>query len=365
MQKRMKLITYIALMLVMVFSSVAGAATTPTINLNGNDVTSDTPPVILSGNTLVPIRVISENLGAAVTWDNATRTATLIKDGVTIKLTIDQRYALVDGNKVPITWPVTIYNSRTLVPIRFIAENLGCVVKWDNQAQKVKIFFVGSNLLKDGAAGDDVRGLQLLLNEIGISMITVDGVFGESTRQAVEKLQGEVGIAVDGIVGQNTRSAMAARIGGNSSTPEPSRGGERFGVATSWWTVTKLWPRGTVATVTDLDTGISYQVKRLGGTNHADSEPLTAADTAKMLQAYSGEWAWTRHAIIVTYGEYRWAASQNGMPHSSKTISDNNFPGHFCIHFKDSMTHGGNQWAPSPAHVDAAHQAAVNRAAGL
>jgi len=363
-QKRIKRITYIALIFIMLFTSVAGAATTPTLNLNGNELTTDTAPIIKSGNTLVPIRVISENLGAEVSWDNATRTATVVKDGVTIKLTADKWSANVDGKSVAISWPVTLYNSRTLVPIRFVAENLGCVVKWDAKAEKVKIFYVGSNLLKDGSAGEDVRGLQLLLNDSGIGMLTIDGVYGEDTKQAVQKVQTEAGIAVDGIVGANTRNALATKIGANSATPTPSRG-DRFGEATSWWTVNKLWPRGAVATVTDLDSGISFQVKRLGGGNHADSEPLTAADTAKMLKAYGGEWSWTRHAIIVTYGQYRWAASQNGMPHSSKTIDNNNFPGHFCIHFKDSMTHGSNQWAAAPAHVDAAHQAAVKKASGL
>ncbi|MGE5453664.1 MAG: stalk domain-containing protein [Methylocystaceae bacterium] len=364
MQKRLKKVIYIALMFVMLFTTVASAATTPSLNLNGNEITTDTPPIIKSGNTLVPIRVISESLGAEVNWDQATRTATVIKDGVAIKLTVDQWTAQVGDQKVPITWPVTLYNSRTLVPIRFVAENLGCVVKWDNAAQKVKLYYVGSNLLKDGSVGEDVRGLQLLLNDCGITMVTVDGIYGETTNQAVQKLQTAAGIAVDGIVGSATRNALAVKIGSEVATAaQPSRG-DRFGTATSWWTVNKLWPRGTVATVTDLDSGLSYQVKRLGGSNHADSEPLTAADTAKMFQAYGGEWAWTRHAIIVTYGQYRWAASQNGMPHSTTTI-DNNFPGHFCIHFKDSMTHGGNEWAPSPAHVDAAHQAMVKKASGL
>ncbi|MGE5381505.1 MAG: stalk domain-containing protein [Methylocystaceae bacterium] len=357
MQKGIKKAIYIAVIIVMVFANAVSAAVTPTINLNGNEVTSDTPPLIKSGNTLVPIRVISENLGAQVSWDQATSTATIVKDDISIKLTIDKAYAVVNGQTVAISWPVTLYNSRTLVPIRFVAENLGCIVKWDSMAQKVKIYYVGSGLIKDGSVGEDVRGLQLLLNDAGIAVITIDGVYGEATRQAVEKVQTEAGIAVDGVVGPDTRNALANKIGANTSNVA-------FGTATSWWTVTNLWPRGTYATVTDLDTGISYRVKRMGGTNHADCEPATTADTAKMLQIYGGEWSWARRAVIVTYGQYRWAASQNGMPHGSETITNNNFDGQFCIHFKDSLTHGSNQWAPSPAHVDAAHQACVLKAAG-
>ena len=148
-----------------------------------------------------------------------------------------------------------------------------------------------------------------------------------------------------------------------SSGTTPSRQG-RFGELVPWSEAEKIFKVGMVVTVTDIDTGLSYQVKRLGGSNHADVEPLTAADTAKMKQAYNGTWSWERHAILVTVAGRTIAASQNGMPHGTSTI-DNGFPGHFCIHFLGSMTHGNNQWAPSPAHVDAAHQAMVRKAAGL
>lgn len=124
-----------------------------------------------------------------------------------------------------------------------------------------------------------------------------------------------------------------------------------------WWTsgIQKTFSRGTIATVTDVDTGLSWQVKRSGGTNHADVQPLTAADTAKMKQAYGGKWSWNRRAIWVTIDGVRYAASMNGMPHGSGSITTNNFDGHHCIHFLNSRTHTGNRW-------DTAHQSMVQKA---
>ena len=124
-----------------------------------------------------------------------------------------------------------------------------------------------------------------------------------------------------------------------------------------WWTsdIQKIFKVGVIATVTDVDTGLSWQVKRSGGTNHADVQPLTAEDTAKMKQAYGGTWSWNRRAIWVTIDGVSYAASMNGMPHGTGSITTNNFDGHHCIHFLNSRTHTGNRW-------DTAHQSMVQKA---
>lgn len=128
-------------------------------------------------------------------------------------------------------------------------------------------------------------------------------------------------------------------------------------VEMDWWNsgIQNIFARGTVATVTDVATGIAWRVKRSGGTNHADVQPLTAADTAAMKKA-CGSWSWTRRAIFVTINGVNYAASMNCMPHGSGSITDNNFNGHHCIHFTNSRTHGSNK-------VCSLHQAAIKKAA--
>lgn len=123
-----------------------------------------------------------------------------------------------------------------------------------------------------------------------------------------------------------------------------------------------LYEKGDIATVTDVETGKSFNVKRLYGRNHADSEPLAAEDT-KIMKSIYGSWSWNRRAIIVTLKdnagvERKIAASMNGMPHGGESIANNNFKGHFCIHFKNSRTHSGSR-------LDPGHQKAVKIAAGL
>lgn len=109
------------------------------VYVGGQRLTFDVPPAIESGRTLVPMRAILEALGAAVEWDGTTRTVTATKQGVTIALTIGQEVALVNGRPVNLDVPARIIEGRTLVPLRFLSENLGETVTWDGNARTIKI----------------------------------------------------------------------------------------------------------------------------------------------------------------------------------------------------------------------------------
>lgn len=193
--------------------------------------------------------------------------------------------------------------------------------------------------LRLGSRGDDVAALQSALDAKGYHLYA-DGIFGSGTRAAVRSFQAACGIYVDGVVGPSTIAKLSA------SQPVE---------LIDWASADAIFPRYTTALVTDVDTGISYTVYRMGGHNHADVEPLTAADTAKMLQTYGGAWSWGRRAVIVTVNGRRIAASTNGMPHGGQTIYNNNMNGQVCIHFLNSHTHGSDR-------VDENHQAMVQKA---
>lgn len=119
-----------------------------------------------------------------------------------------------------------------------------------------------------------------------------------------------------------------------------------FGSPLRWEAVDPLWPWDTQATVTDLETGVRFRADRYGGYLHADVQPFTVADTQKMKQLFGGGWSWQRRAVVVELKGKRIAGSMNGMPHGDDTIEDNDFPGHFCIHFWGSLTHGSNRADP-------------------
>ena len=130
--------------------------------------------------------------------------------------------------------------------------------------------------------------------------------------------------------------------------------------------IQSIFYKGCVATVTDVKTGISFQVKRWSGGSHADVEPLTASDTAAICRIYGVTSAsniteknnYQRRSILVTISGHSYAASMYGVPHNASegnTIKDNNYNGQFCIHFTNSSTHGTK-------NVDADHQNAINYA---
>ena len=129
-----------------------------------------------------------------------------------------------------------------------------------------------------------------------------------------------------------------------------------YGSLLVWEEVDKIFRMYATAKITDIYTGLSFNVQRREGSSHVDAQPLTAEDTTIMKKIYSGRWSWERTGIIVDVRGYRIAASMHGMPHGSGKIDDNNFPGHFCIHFMGSTIHGGG--------MDIQHHREILKAAG-
>ncbi|WP_248927073.1 stalk domain-containing protein [Paenibacillus hamazuiensis] len=94
----------------------------------------DAAPVIQEGSTLVPFRKLFETLGFTVKWQEtgSTRQAIGTKGSLTIQLTIDSNTAKVNGNDVALSVPARIINGHTMVPLRFVAENSGYQVAYNN-----------------------------------------------------------------------------------------------------------------------------------------------------------------------------------------------------------------------------------------
>ena len=105
----------------------------------GETKINDVAPIIRNDRTMLPARFVAENLGAVVKWDNDTRTVTITKDDITIIITIDSQTALVNGAAIVLDSPAFIENDRTYTPLRFIAEKLGADVKWNGETQEVTI----------------------------------------------------------------------------------------------------------------------------------------------------------------------------------------------------------------------------------
>ncbi len=97
---------------------------------NGSAVANDAAPIIYNNRTMVPLRFLAETLGAQVNWNETARTVTLLIDGVQMSMTIDE--AIEGFDTAPI-----IYQERTMVPIRYIAEQLNANVIYAPDTQKI------------------------------------------------------------------------------------------------------------------------------------------------------------------------------------------------------------------------------------
>ncbi|MFS0871419.1 family 10 glycosylhydrolase [Paenibacillus xylanilyticus] len=111
------------------------------INLDGQRLESDVSPYILPkvNVTMVPLRVISEGLGASVLWSQASRTVTIKNSDSVITMTSGRQQATVDGALVDLDATVELKKGRVMVPIRFVSENLGIKVNWDQAAQTINL----------------------------------------------------------------------------------------------------------------------------------------------------------------------------------------------------------------------------------
>jgi uncharacterized repeat protein (TIGR02543 family) len=103
------------------------------------EVINDVAPIIRKDRTMLPARFIAENLGATVEWDAEGRKVLIINEDVTIEIYIDSDKALVNGEIVELDSPAFIENDRTYTPVRFIAETLGVTVDWDEETRQVII----------------------------------------------------------------------------------------------------------------------------------------------------------------------------------------------------------------------------------
>jgi hypothetical protein len=105
---------------------------------NGS-VKFDTPPVIKDGRLLIPLRALSTATGADVSWNEDTGEITIVKDGNIIVLALGATTMTVNDEVRLLDVPAELMNRRTVVPIRFIVENLDLEVNWDSDTQTVEV----------------------------------------------------------------------------------------------------------------------------------------------------------------------------------------------------------------------------------
>lgn len=118
--------------------SVSAAGATSLV-VDGTNVQTDVPPVIVDGRTLVPVRALFESLGATVGWEESTQTATATKGSTVISMQIGNTTAYVNGVAKTLDVPAQTIEGRTMAPARFVAESLNAQVDWKSSTDTVYI----------------------------------------------------------------------------------------------------------------------------------------------------------------------------------------------------------------------------------
>ena len=221
--------------------------------------------------------------------------------------------------------------------------------------------------LRLGSTGTAVYNLTYELKKQGFYTGAVTSSYTEAVRQAVIAFQSAKGLDVDGIAGSKTQHALYGTVAPGTADPNNLTFTFYPVEKIDWFTggIQQLWAKGANYKVYDVKTGIVWWAHRWSGGFHADIEPLTAADTARLCQIYGVDDAqdiwdnnlWHRRPCLVTIGNRTFACSLMGMPHNpdGDTISNNNMTGQICMHFTNSKGHDSGK-------VDTYHQKAIQEA---
>ena len=115
--------------------------------VDSQPVAFDVPPQIDAGRVLVPLRGVFERLGATVGWDDRTQTVLAQRGATSVSLQIGNTQAMINGRPAAMDVPAMLVGGRTMVPLRFVSQALGANVNWDANTSTVAIASNGAAVL--------------------------------------------------------------------------------------------------------------------------------------------------------------------------------------------------------------------------
>lgn len=147
MKKKLAVLLCLAMIMTMFVVPVIAADAAPGVVIDGQAVTFDVPPIIDNGLTLVPLRAIFEKMGATVSWNDTTKTASAVKGDITVVVAIGSVSPTINGVVKTIEVPAKIVNSRTLAPMHFVCEAFGGTVSWDANTRIASVVSAGGTVV--------------------------------------------------------------------------------------------------------------------------------------------------------------------------------------------------------------------------
>ncbi|MBB6636770.1 N-acetylmuramoyl-L-alanine amidase family protein [Cohnella thailandensis] len=145
MKKWTSLLFVVAVMLFMACGTASAETVAPKLVLNGKILNPVEPPTLIGSFTMVPIRIVGENLGYKVDYDSSKKQVTVTSGSSKVEMVLDKKSASVDGKLVALQAAPTARSNTTLIPLRFVGEALGLQVYWDNTNKSVFLYSNNSN----------------------------------------------------------------------------------------------------------------------------------------------------------------------------------------------------------------------------
>lgn len=127
------------LLIPMTFQTPAHAAVNISVLIDGVRLNTPQAPVMIQGRVMLPMRSIFEALDASVKWNQKTQTVTAVKDGTTVILKINSKTATINKQTVKLDVPAKNLKGNTMVPVRFVSEALGQKIGWNSKSKTVTI----------------------------------------------------------------------------------------------------------------------------------------------------------------------------------------------------------------------------------
>lgn len=207
---------------------------------------------------------------------------------------------------------------------------------------------VPSRTLRSGDSGTDVKNVQTRLKELGYYSGSVDGKYGSGTVSAVVSFQSSNGLTMDGVAGSGTYKILYSTSAKTASEASSSSASTATATAPDkskiklmyWYTEVKPLLKGKSSIyVYEPVSKIGFTLHLYSLGRHADVEPMTADDTAKMMEAWGGVADWTPKFVYVLLPNGQWTvATMHNVAHGGQSIKDNNFDGQNCVHFLREMS---------------------------
>lgn len=202
-------------------------------------------------------------------------------------------------------------------------------------------------VLELNSTGENVIRLQMRLRDLGYFNYRPTGMYYGMTQKAVMSFQEQNGLSSDGQAGEITFNDMftidaVRKPLGASVIPAVGPGAlvtPVYGELSSWNEISAIFTLGMKVTVTDINTGITFEMTRTGGENHANVESATSESYDKFVDCFGEESNWSeKRAVLVTINGVNYAGSLFAHPGGEDTISDNGMAGHTQIYFNGSTS---------------------------